>query len=58
MRQNNNTLYCDGKLKAVVYLFDGKCRKCNVKVRIKSVRQNDNICIECETGIRRIKTII
>jgi len=58
MSQNNQTLYCDGKLRATVYNFDGKCRKCNAKVQIKSIRPNDNICIECETGIRRIRIAI
>ena len=53
----NNTLYCDGKLKAVVYMFDGKCHKCGSRVCIKSVRPNDNICIECETGIRKFKSL-
>jgi len=51
-------MYCDGKLRATVYNFDGKCRKCNAKVQIKSIRPNDNICIECETGIRRIRIAI
>ena len=55
MRQNNSALYCDGKLRAVIYMFDGKCRKCGVKVKIKSIRPNDNICIECETGIRKLR---
>ena len=55
MKQINTTLYCDGKLRAVIYMFDGKCRKCGAKVRIKSVRPNDNICIECETGIRKLR---
>jgi hypothetical protein len=58
MKPTNPTLYCDGKLRAVVYTYDGKCRKCGSKVRFKTIRPNDSICIECETGIYKFRSML
>lgn len=51
-----NTLYCEGKLRATTYQFEGKCRSCGAKFKLKSIYPNECTCLECHYHIKHPKS--